>query len=123
VNEALQWTIASNLHRLDASTLDCAIDGTLYDGFEPDAALKAITCPVHMIVARGDVLGDAVRDADLARIASRVAKLDTVIWADTLHAINYQRPTAFADELGHFADRVAASRSRKEVNAADVGNP
>lgn len=116
VGEDLQRTIAQNLHRLDLATVGPAMDGTLFDGFDPDTALQRIDCPMHIIVARDDPFGDAFRDDDLKKVKNLVSNLTYVLWRDTIHGIHYQRPDETVQEIRSFVRHlqgVAASLSHR----------
>jgi pimeloyl-ACP methyl ester carboxylesterase len=106
VSEELQRVLARNLHRLDPETVRPAMEGTLFDGFDPDTELARIASPVHAIIARGDPAGDAVRDRDIERMAEKIPRFTHVLWDDTIHAIHYQRPTETAAEIRAFMHRI-----------------
>ena len=111
VSEKLQRTIALNLHRLDLATVKPAMDGTLFDGFHPDAALPRIVCPMHIVIARDDPFGDAFRDDDLEYVKRLVSNLTHVFWRDTIHGIHYQRPEETTQEIRLFVRRLRGETS------------
>jgi pimeloyl-ACP methyl ester carboxylesterase len=117
VSEPLQRVLAENLHELDLETVRPAMEGSLFDDFDPDDKLPRIRCPVRAIVARGDPGGDAVRDLDIDRMAERVPRFTHVVWDNTIHAVHYQRPTEMVSEIRTFLEHIrneTSSPSRKE---------
>ncbi len=122
VSEELQRTIAWNLHRMDPITVDAAVTGALFDGFDPDTALPRIACPVHAVVARGDPLVTAVRDEDLERMVSLVSDFSFVLWEDTIHGIHYQRPDETTGEIASFLERVQKRRANRSSDEGGSGN-
>jgi len=102
--EDLRKIVAKNFHRLDPTTLSAFIEGYAFDGFDPDTDLPRMTCPVHLIVARG--FSNIMRDEDLERVQRLIKQFSYVIFGNTMHGLHRHRPEKYAEEVCAFIDRL-----------------
>lgn len=95
---------ARQLRQMDPDALSFAIEGTLFDDFDPDRDLAKIACPVHLL-AGNEALGGAMTAGDVALASAHIARCTTAVWDDLGHLIHHLRPEAYADELLAFLRR------------------
>lgn len=93
--------LALDLHRTDPSTLDPVLNGSLFDGFEPDSLLSQIRCPV-MLIAGNSNRGSALREEDADRVASLVDDLEITKLDKVGHEIHTTQPLWFANTIRKF---------------------
>jgi pimeloyl-ACP methyl ester carboxylesterase len=93
--------LALDLHRTDPSTLDPVLAGTVFDGFEPDALLTKISCPV-LLIAGDSQRGGVLREQDIDRIGSLVEGIEIIRLSEIGHEIHATRPRWFAEVLRGF---------------------
>jgi pimeloyl-ACP methyl ester carboxylesterase len=93
---------AASLHRMDLGVLEPVVDGTQFEGFDPDEALAAIRSPVHLLA--GDVaFGGTVEQRDVERLASVVRCFTRRMLPGVGHFIHHTAPIEYVHELRAFA--------------------
>ena len=92
---------ATQLDHLDPRALDAAIDGSVFDGFNPDNVLAQIRCPVHLLAGQAE-LGGAMTDADVDRLVHTVPDYTVTHLHDVGHGIHGEQPRAYLHELKQF---------------------
>jgi pimeloyl-ACP methyl ester carboxylesterase len=98
--------LALELHCSDPRVLDPVLDGTLFEGLDPDQDLPKITCPVHLIAGRYE-LGGSMRSQDIERTISLIPKCIHVVWEDVGHDIHTIRPGDYSEEVLSFVNSIA----------------
>jgi pimeloyl-ACP methyl ester carboxylesterase len=93
--------MAYELHQSDPRVLDPVLEGTLFEGFDPDTALPRITCPTHLI-AGGYEQGGLVRREDVDRITALTPRCSQTLWPELGHDIHTVRPEEYSQELLRF---------------------
>ena len=92
---------AEQLYALDPAILDPAIDGGLFDGFDPDQALPRITCPVHLLAGNYE-RGGAMTEADVERTVSLIPQCTFRVFPDAGHGLQDEKPQEYVEELRQF---------------------
>ncbi len=92
---------ATQLDHLDPRALDAAIDGSVFDGFNPHNVLAQIRCPVHLLAGQAE-LGGAMTDADVDRLVHTVPDYTVTHLHDVGHGIHGEQPRAYLHELKQF---------------------
>lgn len=92
---------AEQLHRLDPQTLDAAIDGSLFDQFDPDVILPQIVCAAHLLAGREE-LGGALSAADVQRIGALLPHGTFRLVEGVGHGIHVEQLAAYLHELMAF---------------------
>jgi pimeloyl-ACP methyl ester carboxylesterase len=94
---------AESLHRMDVEALQPVLDGTQFDGFNPDEALAKIASPVHLLA--GEVsLGGAVEQRDVERLASVIRRYTHRMLPGVGHMIHHTAPTDYVSEVRALAE-------------------
>lgn len=101
--EAVQ-SRAGQLERMDPEALSAAIDGTLFDDFDPDVDLAKVACPAHLM-AGSEALGGAMTATDIREVSTRIPSCSTAVWNDLGHLIHHASADRYAEELISFLDR------------------
>ena len=92
---------AASLHRMDLGVLDSILDGTQFEGFDPDEALAAIRSPVHLLA--GEVaLGGTVEQRDVERLASVIRCYTSRTLPGVGHLIHHTAPADYVHEIRTF---------------------
>jgi len=93
---------AESLHRMDLEVLRCMLDGSQFDGFDPEEALGAIAAPVHLLA--GTVgLGGTIEPRDVEQLAALVRRYTHRIMPEVGHFIHHTAPSDYVDEVRTFA--------------------
>jgi pimeloyl-ACP methyl ester carboxylesterase len=92
---------AMQLDHLDPRALDAAIDGSVFDNFDPDSVLRQIHCPVHLLAGQAG-LGSALTLADVDRLVHTVPNCTATMMNDVGHGIHNEQPRAYLHELQQF---------------------
>jgi pimeloyl-ACP methyl ester carboxylesterase len=80
------------------------LDGSQFDGFDPDAVLAAIAAPVHLL--RGEVeLGGTIAADDAERLRSVARHYTRRTVSGVGHFIHHTAPAVFVDEIRDFTRR------------------
>lgn len=95
--------LALELHRSDPRVLDPVLDGTLFEGFDPDLDLPKIACPARLIAGRYE-LGGSMRNQDIERTISLIPQCIHVVWADVGHDIHTIKASDYSHEVLSFAN-------------------
>ena len=78
------------------------LDGSQFDGFDPEEALGAIAAPVHLLA--GTVgLGGTIEPRDVERRAALVRRYTHRIMPEVGHFIHHTAPSDYVDEVRTFA--------------------
>ena len=93
---------AESLYRMDAEALQPVLDGTQFDGFNPDDALAKIESPVHLL-AGAVSLGGAIEQRDVERLASVVRRYTHRMLPGVGHMIHHTAPADYVSEVLAFA--------------------
>src|SRR5262245_685796 len=92
---------ARSLHRMDPAVLESLLDGSQFDGFDVDATLAGITCPVRLLA--GDVAcGGVIAQADVERLATVIPRYAHRTLPGVGHFIHHTAPAEYADEVRTF---------------------
>lgn len=103
------WYRAAQLDRLDPRALNAAIDGSLFDGFDPDSVLQQIQCPAHLLAGRAE-LGSALTDGDIDRLVGTVPDCTVRVLHDVGHGLHGEQPHVYLHELRQFWARLAVDQ-------------
>jgi pimeloyl-ACP methyl ester carboxylesterase len=93
------------LQTLDPEVYTPAVSGRSGEDFDPDAALRAIECPVLLLQADPE-RGSALRYGDAARAAAALRDCSLVKFDGAGHGIHRGDPTRFRRVLFDFLDTV-----------------
>jgi pimeloyl-ACP methyl ester carboxylesterase len=93
---------AVSLHRMDVSTLDPVLDGSQFDGFDPDHALALINAPIRLVAGNVD-LGGAIAASDVRRLQSLAVDYGFELMGDVGHFIHHTAPHEYARAVSAFA--------------------
>ena len=102
---------AVQLDGLDPRALDAAIDGSVFDSFEPDDLLAQIRCPVLLLAGRAE-LGSALTATDVDRLVHTVPDCTVTMVNDVGHGIHGEQPHTYLHELQQFWQRLHAPINR-----------
>jgi pimeloyl-ACP methyl ester carboxylesterase len=105
--DAVQYR-AAQLDHLDPRALDAAIDGSVFDAFDPDSLLRQIQCPVHLLAGQAE-LGSALTAADVDRLVHTIPNCTVTHLHDVGHGIHGEQPRAYIHELQQFWQRLHTS--------------
>jgi pimeloyl-ACP methyl ester carboxylesterase len=94
---------AEGLHRLDVGVPDAMLDGSQFDGFDPDAALAKIACPVH-VLAGAVHLGGTITARDVERLASTIRHCTHRSLSGVGHLIHHTAVDVYVGEVRAFAE-------------------
>ena len=87
---------------MDLGVLESVLDGTQFEGFDPDEALAAIQSPVHLLA--GEVaLGGTIEQRDVERLASVIRCYTSRTLPGVGHLIHHMAPTDYVHEIRAFA--------------------
>jgi pimeloyl-ACP methyl ester carboxylesterase len=86
---------------MDGAALERVLDGSQFDGFDPEAALTAIRSPVHLLA--GDVTVGGTIDRP-ERLASLVGRYTCRTLPGVGHFIHHTVPADYVQELAAFAE-------------------
>ncbi len=100
---------AESLHRLDVGILDAILDGSQFDGFDPDAALAAIAVPVHLL-AGTVACGATIAPGDVERLAALMPRFTHRTLPGVGHFVHHTAPADYVAELRAFAARCTSPR-------------
>jgi len=89
--------------------LNAAIDGSLFDGFDPESVLQQIQCPAHLLAGRAE-LGSALTDGDIDRLVGTVPDCTVTMVNDVGHGIHGEQPRVYLHELRQFWARLAVDQ-------------
>lgn len=93
---------AESLHRMDVGVLEPVLDGTQFDGFDPDAALAKIAAPVHLLA--GEVIfGGTIEQRDVQRLGSVIRRYTHRTLPGVGHLIHHTVPIDYVQEIRSFA--------------------
>lgn len=104
MTEAFRRDQAESLTELDPENLRVSIDGSATRGFDVDACLTRVGCPVLLLRAGGP--NPALRDQDERRALSRLADAHAVLFQDSGHLIHAQHPGRYLQAIEEFLSRV-----------------
>jgi pimeloyl-ACP methyl ester carboxylesterase len=96
---------ATELHRMDPTVLDVALDGVFLGPYEPDALLAQIRAPLHLMAGQLE-LGGAMSAQDVERFAAAAPRATHEVVAGAGHMIHDEQRELFMRALQQF---VAAS--------------
>ncbi len=92
---------AEQLAKFDGAALAGMIDGSALEGYETDALLARIRCPV--LLMHGEVgLGSAILEGEADRAASNIANVEVVAIAGAGHSPHVEQRDAFVAAVGGF---------------------
>jgi non-heme chloroperoxidase len=94
-------TRAEQLHQLDPQVLDAVVEGSLFEGFNPDEVLPRISCPTRLLAAQYD-LGGTMTEADVMRVVSTIPDCAYTILKNVSHDIHQEWPHDYMRELRGF---------------------
>jgi pimeloyl-ACP methyl ester carboxylesterase len=97
---------ARELHSSDPRTVDPILDGTLFEGFNPDEDLPKIVCRV-LLIAGGYEQGGLLRPQDIEKVLSLIPTCLPVVWDDLGHDIHTVRPKEYSQEILSFVRTIA----------------
>lgn len=97
---------ALELHRSDPRTIDPVLNGTLFEGFDPEQDLPEITCPAHLITGSFEH-GGVMRRQDIERTISLIPNCSHVMWEKVGHNIHTVSPGEYSEEVLSFISSIA----------------
>lgn len=104
--DAVVAMMTTTLSTNDPDTWGQVLDGSAFDGHEPDALLRAIRCP--LMILYGDVeLGGRLRPDDLDRIRRLAPAAELVHVPGVGHGVPREGASQFLEAVLPFLDRVA----------------
>ncbi len=89
---------AHQLHQLDPTTLDPAIDGTGRGQADIDELLTAVACPVYLLA--GEVqFGGALSSQDVEQASSALSECEVTCFDGVGHVIHQERPDEYVQTV------------------------
>jgi pimeloyl-ACP methyl ester carboxylesterase len=95
----------SPLSRLDPDAVRMVLDGTMFSGFDTDALLKEVQCPVRLQGGERQK-GASGENGSFARAVRQLKDVDVVNIAGAGHEAWLTAPDAFAKSIREFVERV-----------------
>jgi pimeloyl-ACP methyl ester carboxylesterase len=92
------------LHQVDPDVLEAALQGTMYDGFEPDRLLPEVRCATHLLAA-GHARGGAMRATEIERVVSAIPDCTCTLWSSVGHDIHHSWTGEYLQELRCFLEK------------------
>lgn len=97
--------LALELHRSDPRVLDPVLDGTLFEGFDPDVDLPRVTCPTYLIAGSFEH-GGSMRPQDIEKTTALIPNCVHVVWDDVGHDIHTIKPDKYAKQVFAFINGI-----------------
>jgi pimeloyl-ACP methyl ester carboxylesterase len=92
---------ATELHRLDPTVLDVALDGVFLGSHEPDALLTQAHMPIHLIAGQA-ALGGAMDAHDVQRFVAMAPHSTHEVVEGVGHMIHDERPEEYVQAVRQF---------------------
>ena len=92
---------AVQLHQMDPTVLDVAIDGLLLGQYEVDELLTQVRCPAHLLAGQME-FGGAMDDQDVQRAIKRMPHCTHTVFPETGHMIHMEYAETYLQALLKF---------------------
>jgi pimeloyl-ACP methyl ester carboxylesterase len=100
---------AMQLHQVDPAILGPIQTGMFFGEDGPDALLRQIRCPAHLLAAQFD-LGGALSAQDVARAVAQMPHSTHAVIENAGHDIHLDQPETFLREVKQFLTPLERSR-------------
>lgn len=96
---------AMELHQMDPTVLDHAIDGLILGSEDPDTILRQVRCPAALLAGQVE-FGGALSAGDVQRFRLGLASCSATVIEGAGHLIHREQPAAYLHALQRFVDEV-----------------